>query len=50
VARQSLTYLVRPDKNGSMRRLKGGNITSPLADGEQDETRSVSHWATWKAR
>ena len=50
VARQSLAYLVRPEHNSSMRRLKGGKIIPPLAEGEEEETRSVSDWAAWRTK
>lgn len=50
VKRQSLAYLVRPERDGSMRRLRGGNVIPPLSEGEQDETRSVSDWLAWRAR
>jgi isopenicillin N synthase-like dioxygenase len=49
VPRQSLAYLVRPEKDASMRRLEGGNVIQPLGEDEEGETRSVSEWAGWKA-
>jgi isopenicillin N synthase-like dioxygenase len=48
VARQSLAYLVRPEHNGSMRRLRSKAIP-PVAEDEAVETRSVDDWATWRA-
>jgi isopenicillin N synthase-like dioxygenase len=48
VARQSLAYLVRPDHNGSMRRLRSKAIP-PVVEDEVDETRSVNDWAAWRA-
>ena len=50
VTRQSVAYLIRPDHDRSMRRLNGSNVIPPLADGEEDETRSVDDWAAWRAR
>lgn len=62
VPRQSLAYLVRPMKEASMRRLKsmiesgdGGGKESrqkipELAEGEMEDTRSVSEWAAWRAQ
>jgi len=49
VARQSLAYLVRPDHNGSMKRLRS-SVIPPLAEGEKEETRSVDEWASWRAQ
>ncbi|KAF2785847.1 oxidoreductase [Melanomma pulvis-pyrius CBS 109.77] len=50
VPRQSLAYLIRPDRNASMRRLEGSALIPRLKEGEQEETRSVSEWATWRAQ
>ncbi|KAI9658397.1 MAG: hypothetical protein M1821_002530 [Bathelium mastoideum] len=47
--RQSVAYLVRPARNGSMRRLKGRNVIPPLEEGEEDESRSVDEWAASRA-
>jgi isopenicillin N synthase-like dioxygenase len=49
VPRQSIAYLLRPERNASMRRLEGGTIIPPLGDGEVEETRSVSEWAAGRA-
>lgn len=49
VPRQSVAYLVRPRRTASMRRLKGGVIPA-LAEGEEDETRLVDDWASWRVK
>lgn len=49
VARQSVAYLVRPQNNASMQRLKS-DIIPPVQQGEEDEIRSVVEWAAWRAR
>ncbi|KAB8339343.1 hypothetical protein FH972_022276 [Carpinus fangiana] len=50
VTRQSLAYLVRPAREMTMSRLAGGNsLIPPLPKGEQDDTRSVTEWATSRA-
>ncbi len=38
VARQSVPYLLRAEKNASMRRIKQGRVIPPLAEGEEDES------------
>ncbi|KAL2811251.1 hypothetical protein BJX63DRAFT_444279 [Aspergillus granulosus] len=49
VPRRSVAYLVRPANSASMRRLRGGLI--PLVRGEEEEeTRAVNEWATWRSR
>jgi len=48
--RYSLAYLVRPDHNGSMHRLESNGVIPPLAEGEEEETRSVDDWATSKVQ
>lgn len=48
VPRRSVAYLVRARRTASMCRLKGG-VIPPLADGEEDETRLVEDWASWRA-
>lgn len=47
--RRSLAYLIRPDHNGSMRRLQS-NVIPQLSEGEVVETRSVDEWAAWRAQ
>ncbi|PVH97059.1 putative oxidoreductase [Periconia macrospinosa] len=47
--RQSLVYLVRPEKGATMQRLKGGSVIPPLGD-EEDDTRDVDSWAVWRAQ
>ncbi|TGO46467.1 hypothetical protein BCON_0323g00130 [Botryotinia convoluta] len=47
--RRSLAYLIRPNHNGSMRRLQS-NVIRPLAKNEEIETRSVDEWAAWRAQ
>jgi len=49
VIRQAVGYFVRPEHNGSMKRLKSA-VIPPLSDGEQEETRSVDEWAAWSAQ
>ncbi|KAJ5579509.1 uncharacterized protein N7459_005494 [Penicillium hispanicum] len=49
VPRRSVAYLIRPRRDATMSRLKGG-IIPLLRDGEEEETRSVSDWAAWRAR
>ncbi len=48
--RQSLAYLIRPERNASMHRLTGGTVIPLLKEGEEDETRSVTEWAAWRAQ
>lgn len=48
VVRRSVGYFIRPQHNGSMRRLKSP-VIPPLAEGEKEETRSVDEWAAWSA-
>jgi isopenicillin N synthase-like dioxygenase len=50
VPRQSLAYLIRPERNASMRRLEGGTLIPRLREGDEAETRSVSEWAAWRAQ
>ncbi|KAL9106452.1 MAG: hypothetical protein Q9227_008540 [Pyrenula ochraceoflavens] len=53
--RQSLAYLVRPDQELTMQRLRSENAGSSgvvipsLEKDEQGETRSVNEWAAWRA-
>lgn len=47
--RRSLAYLIRPDHNGSMRRLQINGI-SQLAEDEEVESCSVDKWAAWRAQ
>ncbi|THV44304.1 hypothetical protein BGAL_0676g00010 [Botrytis galanthina] len=47
--RRNLAYLIRPDHNGSMRRLQINGI-SQLAEDEEVETCSVDEWAAWRAQ
>jgi isopenicillin N synthase-like dioxygenase len=47
--RQSVAYLVRPRNNASMQRLKSGVIPA-VEQGEEEETRSVVEWASWRAK
>ncbi|PQE21058.1 2OG-Fe(II) oxygenase family protein [Rutstroemia sp. NJR-2017a WRK4] len=47
--RRSLAYLIRPDHNGSMRRLKS-SVIPPVPEGTEEETRSVDEWAAWRAQ
>ncbi|KAF4637954.1 hypothetical protein G7Y89_g103 [Cudoniella acicularis] len=47
--RQSLAYLVRPNRNGSMSRLKS-RVIPPLSEGEEGGTRSVNEWAAWRVQ
>jgi isopenicillin N synthase-like dioxygenase len=49
VPRRSLAYLVRPKRDALMRRLEGGSLIPRLTDEEEEETRSVSEWAAWRA-
>ncbi|KAJ5291697.1 hypothetical protein N7478_000948 [Penicillium angulare] len=49
VGRQSVAYLVRPRNSASMQRLKGGSIP-PVEEGQEDETRSVNEWASWRTK
>ncbi|GKZ26049.1 hypothetical protein AbraIFM66951_005081 [Aspergillus brasiliensis] len=49
VPRRSVAYLVRPAKSASMRRIRGGRIPV-LAEGEEEELRSVDEWAAWRAK
>jgi isopenicillin N synthase-like dioxygenase len=49
VTRLSLAYLIRPELQGSMHRLKSDGVIPPLAEGEEDESRSASEWAAWRA-
>jgi len=48
VARRSLAYLIRPNLEATMQRLKGKEIP-PVSEGEEEEKRSVSEWAAWRA-
>ncbi|RAL02383.1 oxidoreductase [Aspergillus ibericus CBS 121593] len=50
VARQSLAYLVRPRRTETMHRIKGSAVVPPLAEGEEEDARTVSDWAAWRAR
>ncbi|PWY73897.1 Clavaminate synthase-like protein [Aspergillus sclerotioniger CBS 115572] len=50
VARQSLAYLVRPRRTETMHRIQGSDVIPPLGEGEEEDTRSVSDWAAWRAR
>ncbi|PYI03761.1 oxidoreductase [Aspergillus sclerotiicarbonarius CBS 121057] len=50
VARQSLAYLVRPQRTETMHRIQGSAVIPPLEEGEEEDTRSVSDWAAWRAR
>jgi hypothetical protein len=50
VTRQSGGYFVRPARKASMRRLQGGGVIPPLAEGEVDETPSVDEWAVWRSQ
>ncbi|TGO18777.1 hypothetical protein BPAE_0364g00010 [Botrytis paeoniae] len=49
VTRQSLAYLVRSEKNASMKRLESKGVITRLEEGEQEEERSVSEWSAWRA-
>ncbi|CAG8979447.1 hypothetical protein HYALB_00012946 [Hymenoscyphus albidus] len=49
-SRLSLDYLVRPNSRGSMGRLKSNGIIPALAEGEEEETRSVDEWAAWRVK
>jgi isopenicillin N synthase-like dioxygenase len=49
VPRQSLAYLIRPERNATMRRIKGSTVIPPLPEGQEDDTRSLSDWAAWRA-
>ncbi|TGO44896.1 hypothetical protein BCON_0448g00050 [Botryotinia convoluta] len=49
VTRQSLAYLVRSEKNASMKRLESKEVIPRLEEGEQEEERSVSEWSAWRA-
>ncbi|KAJ5929780.1 hypothetical protein N7454_006730 [Penicillium verhagenii] len=49
VSRRSVAYLMRSRSNASMQRLKS-DIIPPVAHGEEEETRSVTEWAAWRAR
>ncbi|TGO34583.1 hypothetical protein BHYA_0191g00190 [Botrytis hyacinthi] len=46
---RALSYLIRPDHNGSMLRLQS-NVIPQLAENEEVETRSVDEWAAWRAQ
>ncbi|KAJ5935759.1 hypothetical protein N7466_005306 [Penicillium verhagenii] len=48
VSRQSVAYLMRSRSNASMQRLKS-DIIPPVAQDEEEETRSVTEWAAWRA-
>lgn len=50
VPRQSLAYLVRPQRDASMRRLEGGTVIPRLKEGEEVDMRSVDEWAAWRAQ
>jgi len=45
VTRQSLAYLVRPDRNLTMRRLKSSGVVPPPSEGDEEDTRLVDEWA-----
>ncbi|KAJ5631796.1 oxidoreductase 2OG-Fe(II) oxygenase family [Penicillium longicatenatum] len=47
--RQSVAYLVRPRNNASMQRLKSG-VIPVVEQSEEEETRSVVEWASWRAK
>ncbi|KAL4889607.1 hypothetical protein BDV59DRAFT_186168 [Aspergillus ambiguus] len=49
IPRQSIAYLVRPSRQASMRRIRGGKIPR-LAEGAEEETRPVDEWAAWRSR
>lgn len=49
VTRQSLAYLVRPEMEASMQRLRSSMIPE-LGEGEEEETRSTVEWASWRAK
>lgn len=48
--RQSLAYLIRPDRDGWMSRLRGSDVIPPLAEGEEEETCKVDEWAAGRAK
>jgi isopenicillin N synthase-like dioxygenase len=50
VPRMSLAYLIRPDRNASIRRLEGSAMIPSLKEGEDADTSSVSEWAAWRAQ
>ena len=47
--RYSLAYLVRPESNASMQRLKGSDVIPRVPDGETKETLSVKDWESSRA-
>lgn len=49
IPRLSLAYLIRPERNATMRRLRSSVIPG-IPEDEEEETRSVSDWAAWRAR
>ncbi|KAF4626294.1 hypothetical protein G7Y89_g11868 [Cudoniella acicularis] len=50
IPRQSLAYLVRPDHNATMRRLKSNGVIPPASEGEEEDTRSVDDWAAGRVK
>ncbi|PYH99981.1 oxidoreductase [Aspergillus ellipticus CBS 707.79] len=50
VARRSIAYLIRPLRTATMHRLRGSTVIPPPGEGDEEDTRSVSDWAAWRAR
>lgn len=50
MARQSLPYLVRAEKGATVERLKGSSVIPSLGNDEEEDTRNVDVWATWRAQ
>jgi isopenicillin N synthase-like dioxygenase len=48
--RRSLAYLVRAERNATVRRLKGGGVIPALSEGEEEDARNVDAWAAWRAQ
>lgn len=49
VLRQSLAYLIRANESASMKRLES-DVIPRLSDDEEEETKSVQEWASWRAQ
>jgi isopenicillin N synthase-like dioxygenase len=50
VTRQSLAYLVKPDRMATMRRVKSSGVVPPPSEHDKEDTRSVDEWAAERSR
>lgn len=50
VTRQSLAYLIRPDHNATMHRLKSNGVIPAPTEGDEEETTSVDDWAARRVK